>query len=188
MAQVSFGQSLFSTLKQRLSFGIKVGANYSDFSNANFDTEGLTGFHAGAIINFKLSGKWSIQEEFLYSQQGAKIKNATFINSEDLKLSYLTVPVVIKYHTNIGIYAEFGGQASMLTENAKNTSFKDFADKIDAGAVAGLGYQFKFGPGKGLGLGARYYYGLLDVGKFDSSMIKSDFKNSLAQLSVFYFF
>lgn len=76
----------------------------------------------------------------------------------------------------------------MLIEDAKNTGFEDFADKVDAGAVAGLGYQFKTGPVKGLGFGARYYHGLMDVGKFDSSSLKTDFKNSVAQLSVFYIF
>ena len=47
-----FSQSLFD----RLHFGVKAGGNYSDFSNANFDTEGLPGFHAGAIIAFDING------------------------------------------------------------------------------------------------------------------------------------
>lgn len=187
MTQVSFGQSL-GGIWQRLSFGLKAGGNYSNFTEANFDTEGLTGFHAGLIVNFKLTNKWSVQEEFLYSTQGAKIKDNLFGTDEDLKLSYMSVPILVKYHSNIGLYAEIGGQANILIEDAKNTGFEDFADKIDAGAVAGLGYQFKAGPVKGLGIGARYYHGFMDVGKFNSPTLKSDFKNSVAQLSVFYTF
>jgi hypothetical protein len=186
--QVSFGQRFFGGMMQRLTFGVKAGGNYSNFTNADFNTEGLAGFHAGAIVNFRLSDKWSIQEEFLYSTQGAKIKNKLFGTNEDLKLSYLAVPIVVKYHSNSGIYGELGFQTNMLIEDAKNTGFKDFAQKIDAGGVGGFGYQFKEGPVKGLGLGARYYYGLMDVGTFNSSVIKPDFKNNTMQVSVFYIF
>lgn len=142
----SFGQNLFSTLKERLSFGIKGGANYSNFTYADFKTKGLSGFHAGGIVNFKLSNNWSIQEEFLYSLQGAKIENNTFGTKQDLKLSYLSVPIMVKYHSNLGIYAELGAQANMLLKDAENTGYDKFADKVDAGAVAGLGYQFRLEP------------------------------------------
>ncbi|MEN2398671.1 porin family protein [Flavobacterium sp. MC2016-06] len=188
VTQVSFAQGFFGSITQRLSFGLKAGGNYSNFTNADFDTEGLAGFHAGAIINFKLSENWSVQEEFLFSTQGAKIKDNLLDTTKDLKLSYAAIPIVLKYHSNIGIYGELGFQANMLIEDAKNSGFENFADKIDAGALAGFGYQFRDSPLKGLGIGARYYYGLMDVGKFNSSTVKPDFKNSTAQLSVFYIF
>ncbi|MFT4154006.1 porin family protein [Parafilimonas sp.] len=183
-AHAGFGQSPW----KRFHFGIKGGANYSDFTNAGFETEGLTGFHGGLIVNFDITDRLSIQEDFLYSTQGAKIKNGFSLKDQDLKLSYLSVPIVLKYHSNIGLYGEIGGQANMLLEDAKNTGYKDFAEKIDAGAVAGIGYQFKTGPVKGLGIGARYYYGFTDVGKFTSSSIGSDFRNNVLQASVFCIF
>lgn len=182
--QTSFGQSIF----RNLHFGLKAGANYSNFNNANFDTEGLTGFHAGLIVNYTFTDKWSVQEEFLYSTQGAKVKSGFSLGNEDLKLSYLSVPILVKYHSKIGLYGEIGGQANILAEDAKNTGFSDFAQKIDGGAVAGLGYQFRNGPVKGLGIGVRYYYGFTDVGKFSSSKINSDFRNSTVQASIFYIF
>lgn len=188
MKQLSFGQNL-SGIVQRISFGVKAGGNYSNFTEADFDTEGLRGFHGGLIVNFRLTDKWSIQEEFLYSTQGAKIKDNNFFGTkEELKLSYMSIPIVAKYHSNIGLYGELGGQANMLIEDSKNTGFEDFANKIDTGCIAGFGYQFKNGPAKGLGIGARYYYGFMEVGKFKSSAIKSDFKNSVAQASIFYIF
>jgi hypothetical protein len=52
----------------------------------------------------------------------------------------------------------------------------------------GVGYQFKEGPAKGFGVGARYYMGLTDVGKFNSSTIQPNFKNNVAQVSIFYVF
>lgn len=182
--QAGFSQGLL----KRLHFGLKGGANYSNFTNASFDTEGLTGYHGGLIVNLKLTGSLSIQEEFLYSTQGAKIKSGISLTDPDLKLSYMSVPIMLKYHSIIGLYGEIGGQANMLIEDAKNTGYEDFADKIDAGAVVGLGYQFKVGPVKGLGIGARYYHGFTKVGKFTASSIQPDFKNSVAQASIFYIF
>lgn len=66
-AQLSFGQSFFGGIMDRLSFGVKAGGNYSNFTDAGFDTEGLAGFHAGLVVDFRISDNWSIQEDFLYS-------------------------------------------------------------------------------------------------------------------------
>lgn len=189
-AVLMMGQAAFAQqgLWSRFHFGLKAGVNSSNFENASFDTEMLTGFHAGAIVNFAINDRWSVQQEFLYSTQGAKIKNGFALGDRDLKLSYFSVPILLKYHSKIGIYGELGGQANILVEDAKNTGFNEFADKIDGGGVAGLGYQFRTGPVKGLGIGARYYYGFTDVGKFSSTAVKSDFKNSVIQGSIFYIF
>ncbi|KIQ21125.1 porin family protein [Flavobacterium pectinovorum] len=175
-----FSQSLFD----RLHFGVKAGGNYSDFSNANFDTEGLPGFHAGAIIAFDINEKWSVQEDFLFSTQGAKIKGG-FSDGKDLKLSYVSVPIVLKYKTSFGLYFEAGPQVGILvSEDFKELTNDDFAEKIDAGMVGGIGYQFP----NGLGIGARYYYGLTDISKIKSTTINTDFQNNMSQVSLFYIF
>ena len=175
-----FSQSLFD----RLHFGIKAGRNYSDFANANFDTEGLPGFHAGAIIAFDINEKWSVQEDFLFSTQGAKIKGG-ISDGKDLKLSYVTVPIVLKYKTSFGLYFEAGPQVGILvSEDFKEITNNDFAEKIDAGMVGGIGYQFP----NGLGIGARYYYGLTDISKIKSTTINTDFQNNMSQVSLFYIF
>lgn len=189
MAQLSFGQFI-NGLLERTSFGIKAGGNYSNFTNADFNTSGLSGFHGGMIVNFRLTKNFSIQEEFLYSTQGAKNKDQNILGPKEssLRLSYMTIPIFIKYHFNDGFYAELGTQANMLIKNIKNDELGKFADRIDAGGMAGVGYQFRNSVLKGLGVGARYYKGFTNVGKFKSSEINSDFKNSLGQVSVFYIF
>lgn len=175
-----FSQSVFD----RLHFGVKAGGNYSDFSNANFDTEGLPGFHAGAIIAFDINEKWSVQEDFLFSTQGAKIKGG-ISDGKDLKLSYISVPIVLKYKTSFGLYFEAGPQFGILaSEDFKEITNNDFAEKIDADMVGGIGYQFP----NGLGIGARYYYGLTDISKIKSTTINTDFQNNMSQVSLFYIF
>jgi hypothetical protein len=178
----AFSQSIFD----RLHFGLKAGANYSDFYNANFDTEGLPGFHAGAIVAFDINENWSIQEDFMYSTQGAKLKDG-FSDGKELKLSYISVPIVVKYKTDFGLYFEAGPQVGILaSQDFKEItgSDADFAEKIDAGIVGGIGYQFS----NGLGIGARYYMGLTDVSKTKSTTINTDFQNHMSQVSLFYFF
>ncbi len=180
MSTQCFSQGLL----KRLQFGVKAGANYSNYTNASFSTDALVGFHAGAIVGFKITSKLSIQEEFLFSSQGAKVKGNLFGN-ENVKVNYITVPFLIKYRTLPGIYIEAGPQVGMrANEDVSGMQAGDFAKKLDLSAVAGIGYQSKIG----LGIGARYVAGLSKVGDFTTSNISPDFRNSVIQASVFYIF
>lgn len=176
----AFSQSFFN----RIHFGLKAGGNYSDFYNADFDTDGLPGFHAGAIVALDINKNWSLQEDFLYSTQGVKLKGG-FSDGKELKLSYISVPIVVKYKTDFGLYFEAGPQVGILvSEDFKEITNDDFAEKIDAGMVGGIGYQFS----KGIGIGARYYMGLTNVSKIKSTTVNTDFQNQMSQVSLFYIF
>jgi hypothetical protein len=177
----SFAQGLL----KRLSFGLKAGANYSDYTNAEFTTEGLVGFHAGALVNLKLTDKFSIQEEFLFSSQGAKMNNDLFGQQQDLKVYYMTVPILVKYRTNFGLYVEAGPQVgARIKEDPENKTVGEFAKKLDMTVVGGLGYQMK----NGFGFGARYVYGLTPVSDYKIANVKTDAKTTVVQGSVFYIF
>lgn len=182
-----FSQSFFGQILERLHFGVKAGANYSNFTNANFNTEGLVGFHAGGIVGFEISDSFSIEEEFLFSQQGAKLKGG-LLDGKDIKLSYVTVPILLKYKTPFGLFVEAGPQVGMLVDKdikALGVSSKsDFAEQIDGGVVGGIGYQFK----NGLGISARYYMSFTDVTKSTTPGINTDFQNNTAQASLFFIF
>jgi len=188
MAQALSAQSFIEGIMSRTTFGLKAGGNYSDFTNAGFDTEGLAGFHVGGMINFRLGKNFSIQEDILYSTAGAKLKNDGPLSGKAIKLSYISIPILLRYSTNAGLFIEAGPQANMLIRDAKDTGFQDFADKVDAGIAGGIGYQLKGATARGLGIGARYYKGFMDVGKFNSTAVKKDFNNSVAQVSIFYGF
>jgi hypothetical protein len=176
-----FSQGLF----KRLSFGLKAGANYSNYTNASFATEGIVGFHAGALVNFRITDNFSVQEEFLFSSQGAKVKDNTLFGKENLNVYYMTVPFVLKYRTNFGLYIEAGPQAGFrIKEDVGSNSFGEFANKMDLAGVGGIGYQTK----SGFGIGARYVAGISKVGNFNASNIKTDFKTNVIQSSIFYIF
>lgn len=179
-----FSQSFMQGIVQRLQFGIKGGANYSNYLNAGFNSDGLVGFHAGAIVGFKLTKNLSIQEEFLFSTQGAKDKDEVF-GKENIKVSYITVPFLLKYRTNVGIYFEAGPQVGMrANEDVGNKQMGEFAKKLDLAGAAGIGYQSK----SGFGIGATYVAGLSKVGDFKLSNVNTDFRTSVVQASIFYIF
>lgn len=179
-----FGQSFGKKVFSRLEFGLKAGVNYSNFTDASFPTDPLVGFHGGATIAFKVTDNFLIQEEFLFSTQGAKVKGGA-LPDQDFKLTYISVPFLLKYRTNAGFYVEAGAQVGMKAkEEVSGLSVVDFAKKLDMAAAGGIGFQSKMG----LGIGARYIYGLSKVGDFEVSNINSDFKNNNVQASIFYVF
>ncbi|HEX6431445.1 MAG TPA: porin family protein [Niastella sp.] len=170
---------------KRFEFGLKAGVNYSNFTDASFPTDPLVGFHGGGTVAFKITDNFLIQEEFLFSTQGAKVKSGSTLEEQDLKLNYISVPFLLKYRSNFGLYVEAGPQVGMLaSEDVKGLSVDEFAKKIDVAAAGGIGYQSKLG----LGIGVRYVYGLSKVSDFNASNIKNDFKNNNLQASIFYVF
>ena len=181
----SFSQSFVSGIMQKVHFGLKAGGNYSDFNNANFNTEGLYGFHAGVMIEYRFNDRFSIHEDILFSTQGAKLKDKTTFGQDQLKLSYVSLPILFRYTTSIGVYFEAGPQVSTnVSNNFENAALKKYAKKLDYGVAGGLGYQSKIG----LGIGLRYYAGLADVPDFQYDAIATKFTNNVAQVSLSYSF
>jgi len=173
-------------MAQGFSAGLKAGANITNFNGGNFDAvkkKAIVGFHGGGFMNFSL-GAISLQPEVLISTQGARIDSVS--GSYDWKVTYLTVPVMLKYRSAGGFYLEAGPQVGFkLSEDVKNETIDDFAKGLDLSAGAGLGFQTK----GGLGIGGRYLVGLSKVGDFDASHsggIDPDFKNSVIQLGIFF--
>jgi len=168
---------------QNFSGGIKAGANFSNFTGGDFDAvkkKAIVGFHGGGFLNFSF-GALSLQPELMISTQGARIDSAN--RSYDWKVTYATIPVVLKFRTTGGFYLEAGPQFGFkISENVSDETIEDFAKGLDLSAAAGLGFQTK----GGLGIGARYLVGLSKVGDFDPPKnIDPDFKNSVIQVGAF---
>ncbi len=173
-------------IAQGFSGGLKAGANISNFSGGNFDAvkkKAIVGFHGGGFLNFSL-GALSLQPELLISTQGARIDSVN--GSYDWKVTYATVPVMLRYRSAGGFFLEAGPQFGFkLSEDVKNERIGDFAKDLDLSAGAGLGFQAK----GGFGIGARYLVGLSKVGDFEASGtggIDPDFKNSVIQVGIFF--
>ena len=166
---------------QSFSIGPKAGLNISNYTGGNIETDALVGYHIGGIINYGFGDHFSIQPEVLFSTQGAKVNNNGVKN--DFKISYVTVPVMLKLKTTGGFYVEAGPQVAFRTSSdIPDQTINNFAKGLDLSAGAGLGFQSSIG----LGVGVRYMAGLSKVGDFSSNNINPDFKNSVIQASIFW--
>ena len=165
----------------QLSFGPKVGVNVSNYTGGDIESNALVGFHLGGMLNLAVGKTLSIQPEVLFSTQGAKVQNNG--EKKEFKTTYVTVPVMVKFRANNGLYFELGPQAGFKTsENIPDQTIDNFAKNLDLAGAVGLGFQ----AAGGFGLGARYVAGFSKVGDFDKTNIDPDFKNSVIQVSVFY--
>ena len=173
---------------QDFQFGVKAGVNISNFTGGNFDTvtnSALVGYHFGGLVRIKFD-HFVIQPEVLFSTQGAKLKHAGV--EADVKVNYITIPVMAQWQFNGGFYVEAGPQAAFkvkedIPTTVNQLSTSDFAKSTDWSADFGLGYIFK-----SFGLGARYCVGLTKVGNGDNTQVYGDFKNGVLQFSIFYLF
>ncbi|MCF2447669.1 PorT family protein [Dyadobacter sp. CY345] len=172
-AQFSFAQSF--------SIGPKAGLNISNYTGGDIESDALVGYHLGGLLNYGFGEVFSIQPEVLFSTQGAKVQsNGT---KSEFKISYITIPVMLKFKTSGGFYVEFGPQVGFrASSDVPDQSINNFAKNLDLAAGAGLGYQSPIG----LGAGLRYIAGLSKVGNFSGQPINPDFKNSVIQASIFW--
>ncbi|MEO5893794.1 MAG: porin family protein [Ferruginibacter sp.] len=173
-----------SAFAQKFEIGAKAGVNVSNFTGTdswqNAKTNSLVGFHAGGFVSFFLGNNFAIQPELLFSTQGTKYEHAG--NTENLKVSYLNIPVMFKYRSTGGFYIEAGPQVGIKTSE-KSSTVDSLAKSTDLSVAGGIGFHSKMG----LGIGARYTAGLSKIGDFKpQNGIDPDFKNGVIQVSIFY--
>ncbi len=162
---------------QELDLGIKAGMNFANISDVDIDLTGRTGFQAGIFAGIKFSDKLGVQADLLYSQQGAEFDEGKF------DLSYVNVPVVLKYYLVQGLNIQAGPQFGFIVDDKISLDiFGDIADaeKADVSGIVGAGYDFPFG----IRLDARYNFGLTDVSKD----VDGNNKNNVFSLAVGYSF
>jgi hypothetical protein len=135
------------------------------------------GFHGGAFTLFKFA-MFGIQPELLYSQQGSKFSDVQF---DELKTSYVTIPVMAKFYLFPGFNIQAGPQFGFLTmAELDGDNAKDFVNSSDITANVGLGADLPFG----LTFDARYNFGISDAN--DDSAYDGSLKSRVFQFSVGY--
>jgi hypothetical protein len=180
---------IVSDLKaQDVTFGIKSGVTLSNVSTDFSQKGSLTSFHLGGFMEALYSEKIAVQPEILYSEQGFKFgdgdSNTTF------KLSYINVPVMIKYYVVKDLYVEAGPQigflntAKLILEQNENTTTQNVKDALrnnDLSLSFGAGFNIK----NQFNIGARYNLGLTN---FLNKELYPNLKNRVLQFSVGYMF
>jgi hypothetical protein len=173
----------------QIQFGVKAGYNLTTLTQSgSYSEPGLknkSGFNGGVLASVPLFNSFYLQPEIVYSSQGTSISNGGATG--DLNFNYLNVPVLFKYQSALGIFAETGPQAGLLlSANAKaggqSEDMKDATQSLDFSWAIGVGYKI---PVINLGIDVRYNLGLTNTAK-DSG--DETIKNSVFQVGLFYMF
>lgn len=172
---------LTSVKAQDIKFGAKAGLNIAFITGDNTkDFKPNTDFHFGVMAEWKISDKFALQPEIVYSGQGSDIN---FESEGRVALNYLNVPIMGKYYISKGLSLEAGPQIGfLLSTNGGTIDYKDFLKPTDFGVNFGLGYKLD----NGLNFSARYNLGLTNINNVDGFTDKN--RNGVFQLSVGYFF
>ncbi len=155
--------------------GIKGGLNLSNlYVNDVKDENTKVGANAGVFVKLPVARGFSVQPEVLYSMKGSQLNynNALGSGKYRFDLDYLEVPVaaVINITSNFNIHA--GPYVAFLLSakvkdvdqngniNGVTELNKDNFQSTDYGLFGGVGFDIGT-----TSLGARYNYGLQEIGK-----------------------
>lgn len=135
---------------QRVNYGLKATLLVSNIKGEGINPGSKPGFQGGAFFEFNLTKdkKWGIQPELLFTQTSAKKGNdfaqkyVTYHNTqgrEKVKISAVTVPILVRYTPIPALTLNLGAQYSNLffiDENLIKGNLDAFK-KNDIGIVGG---------------------------------------------------
>jgi len=171
----------------QLNFGIKAGTNITKIDGKSFEDEFRYGYLAGGFVEIGLGKKFAIQPEVLFNQYQTKVdsnfkkiyQNAlNDVTNGDVKLNYLSIPLMLNYKAGKLLTLQAGPQYSILIDKNKNLlqngqeAFKNGDFSMAGGATINLGK---------LKLNGRYVVGLNDLNDIDN---QDKWKSQAIQLSL----
>ena len=147
---------------QKLSFGVKAGADLNKIDGKAFKQEFSFGYHAGAYADIGITKKFGIQPEVLLSQVSydttANFKDVYQIsNISNTRLQYLKIPIMFNYYANPFVTLQVGPQYGILMNSDKTSTqngvsaFKDGEFSLHAGIQLNIS-KFRIYGRYGVGL------------------------------------
>lgn len=173
----------------QIQFGAKAGLNLANLSvspsSPLVSYSNKAHINAGLLVLLPVKDNFKAQAELQFSGQGTNSKVS--LVSTNYKLQYLTIPVLLKYLDESGLFAEIGPQLGFLlgakaTTGSVTTDYKSLFKSADFSGVLGVGYLSSYN----VGIDLRYNLGLSKIG--DGSFSGTSIKNKVFQASLFYIF
>lgn len=194
IALLSAGIAHAQSTDKPIALGVKAGVNFSniikDDGNNNFNTDYLTGYHAGITLDIKLLDNLAFTPEALYSTKGYK-SSSTFGDFTQTT-HFIDIPILASIKLGGGLNLVAGPQVSFLmsTTNTFDSGFgtaeqkivEDDSDRFRKSLVGGLiGFRYDFS--NKVGLNGRY---VLDFQKNNENGTTQtpEFKNQVFQLGL----
>ena len=168
---------------QGLHAGIKGGVNLLKIEGRSFNQEFRHGYNFGGFAEINFNDKWGVQPEVLFNQSNTRtssefsdIYNEGVRELKDVKLNYLSIPVLLNYKPSKLITLQAGPQFGILVNKDQNLleNGKEAFKSGDFAMLAGL--QINFGT---LKVGGRYSVGLYNINDIDD---RDKWKNQGFQL------
>lgn len=172
----------------RVHFGASLGANLTHMNfNRGYpkpatpiNTSWKPGIAVGALVQVPIYGRFSFQQEYLFSQMGSQLKDSGLI----YRLAYLSLPTTLRVRVLPRLALLAGPQFDLLikaqTENNNQTiDITHDTEERSVGTTAGLEYYLL----PQLSLNARYLHGFNHVGIGQRSAVQ-EFKYEMVQLVV----
>src|SRR6218665_518790 len=152
-----------------IKFGVKAGYVNANYGSDADEGDARSGFYLGGLVDLKVSEKFHVQPELLYTMEG---------NGEDeFDLNFVRIPVMAKFYVADAFSIQAGPQFGFL---AGGGQAKDFMKSFDFGLGIGAGYELE----SGLFFDARYNFGLTDITDFPAGSGLEDFKITQNSLNI----
>jgi hypothetical protein len=179
-----FALLIFAAAAQA-QIGVRAGIGSSNFSNGDVQ-RGFTPLirpHFGAYYGMKATEKLTVEPGLFFSGKGIRTCCNSITNKEfEESLSYLDIPVLVRYAFSPAFNVFAGPQAGFLLARTYTSVDQKFTDTApvggyEIGGVLGLGYQLT----PELNLQTSYDFGIVPFKYF-----QADINNTVFKLSVGY--
>jgi hypothetical protein len=163
-----------TTVQPKLHYGVKADLNLSTVTGNGMSSTYVAGGELGGFVDYDLNKKWGLQGEVLASQEMVK-RNDDFMvyynttgnafSNEDVKLLYLNVPLLVRYHLNDAWSFVAGPQVGFLLnddENLLDYNARAFKTYEISGNVGG---EFNI---SNVALFLRYNFGISNINDVDT--------------------
>jgi hypothetical protein len=174
---------LSTSFSQGFNIGIKGGASINKITGQSFKDEFTYGYHLGGFATIGLSKKFAIQPEVLFNQFKTDTSSSfsslyQFNKVKDIKLNYLSIPILLNYNVSNILALQAGPQFGILIDQSKNL-LQNGQDAFKSGDFSMLGgLQLKLLKFRVYG---RYAIGLSDINNITNS---DKWKSQSIQLGV----
>ena len=180
IAALLFSQVMFA----QFHIGVKGGANIIKIDGKSFNDEFRFGYHLGGFMEIGLNNKWSVNPEVIFNQYSTRVDSnfkhiyQDVFKQSNVKLNYLSIPIVLNYKFIGPISLQAGPQFGILLDKNKtllqngSNAFKNGDFSMVAGAQVKLA---------ALRVTGRYVVGLSNINDIDN---QNKWKSQGIQLSL----
>jgi outer membrane protein OmpA-like peptidoglycan-associated protein len=167
-----------------VSGGLLGAANFSQFhingsnpTNADYDAK--TSWAAGAWVNFPLGKAFSLEPQVMYSRYQYWSRSTTPLLLNDGTISYISVPLLLKFHAGSKFAITAGPQLDFLNhvDDSRGLATEDDFNKTSLSAFGGV----EVFPHGRVTIFGRYIHGISDMSANEGENVATKYRNQNIQ-------